>query len=158
MQVVARRKIRKKYALPGDSMKFSKAPGDKRSPSTTCNRKDCKQERLSNTLLPKEHSNYERPTACHQRCLDCCRSQAGVESLSHETWPKEQRKTEHPGPVQWGQSYTLKCFACASITAHWCNRRPITTPTSIVQYTAGEETWPLSVCKNKKAVTKSKFI
>lgn len=98
MQVVARRKIRKKYALPGDSMKFSKAPGDKRSPSTTCNRKDCKQERLSNTLLPKEHSNYERPTACHQRCLDCCRSQAGVESLSHETWPKEQRKTEHPGP------------------------------------------------------------
>lgn len=96
MQVVARRKIRKKHALPGDSMKFSKAPRDKRSPITTSS---CKWERLRNTLVPKEYSDYERPTACHQRCLNCCiKPGRSVESLSYETWPKEQRKTEHLVP------------------------------------------------------------
>lgn len=70
-----KKKNKRKHAVPGDSMKFSKAPGDKRSPTTTSS---CKWERLSNILVPKEHSDYERPTADHQRCLDCCKSQAGV--------------------------------------------------------------------------------
>lgn len=77
---MARRKIRKKHALPGDSMKFSKAPGDKISPTTTSS---CKRERLSNTLVPKEHSDYDSMSPEMLRLLQ--EPGRNVESLSHET-------------------------------------------------------------------------
>lgn len=94
MQVVARRKIRKKHALPGDTTQFSKVPGDKRSPTITSN---CEWERLRNSFVTKEHSDYERPRACHHRCSNwCINVRSSIQSLSYETWKKEQRKTEHP--------------------------------------------------------------
>lgn len=79
-------------------MKSSKAPGDKRSPTTTSSHK---WERVSNILVPKEHSDYDRPTAFQQRCLQTTAG-ARQEYSVLIPWNLTKGKQSILCPMQWG--------------------------------------------------------